>query len=275
MCELFAKSSAKPADVTLSLQVLAEHGGKTGPHKDGWGIAYFHGAYARLIKDARAASQSDWVDFVESRSLTSSCVIAHIRNASQGEVALRNTHPFARELAGRMHVFAHNGTLHGLEGDPRFRLDHYHPIGTTDSERAFCALLTRLAAIWLPPTEPPPLERRLEVFAGFAADARGLGPANFLYGDGDYLFAHANKRHHNDGRFGPPALHLLRRTTGRSGRAMRGAGVTISCEEQEILVLASVPLTDEAWRPLSDGEVLALRGGEIVAGARLDPAPGT
>lgn len=269
MCELFAKSSPSPADVTLALQILAEHGGKTGPHKDGWGVAYYDGRFARLIKDTQAASRSDWVDFVETHSLSSTAVIAHIRHASKGEVSLRNTHPFARELAGRVHVFAHNGTLEGLEADPRFALGHARPIGTTDSERAFCALLARLEEIWRRPGDPPPLDQRLEVFAGFAAEARGLGPANFLYCDGDYLFAHANRRLHNDGRVGPPALHLLRRTAGRSEAAVHGVGVTISGEGQEILVLASVPLTEEGWQPLSDGEILVLAEGEVVASRQL------
>jgi glutamine phosphoribosylpyrophosphate amidotransferase len=38
-------------------------------------------------------------------------VIAHIRKATQGGVALENTHPFQRELWGRYWVFAHNGDL--------------------------------------------------------------------------------------------------------------------------------------------------------------------
>ena len=38
-------------------------------------------------------------------------VIAHIRKATQGRVALENCHPFVRELWGRYWVFAHNGDL--------------------------------------------------------------------------------------------------------------------------------------------------------------------
>ena len=37
-------------------------------------------------------------------------------------------------------------------------------------------------------------------------------------------------------------------------------------------LLSSVPLTDEGWTPLGEGEVVALRGGEIVA--RSLPASG-
>ncbi len=69
MCELFAMSSKLPTTVTLSLKTFAEHGGGSGPHTDGWGIAYYHDNYARLIKDRGAAHDSDWVEFVESRRL--------------------------------------------------------------------------------------------------------------------------------------------------------------------------------------------------------------
>ena len=62
-------------------------------------------------------------------------VIAHIRKATQGEVALENCHPFVRELWGRYWVFAHNGDLKDFH--PRLH-GSFHPVGSTDSELAFC-----------------------------------------------------------------------------------------------------------------------------------------
>ncbi len=53
--------------------------------------------------------------------VASEIVIAHIRRASFGPVELRNTHPFRREFGGRVHTFAHNGDLPGLE--QRFPLE--------------------------------------------------------------------------------------------------------------------------------------------------------
>ena len=58
MCELFAMSSRLPARVTCSLEEFAAHGGWTGPHRDGWGIAYHDGHDARLIRDIDAAADS-------------------------------------------------------------------------------------------------------------------------------------------------------------------------------------------------------------------------
>ena len=41
MCELFGMSTRRPSTVTLSLEEFSRHGGLSGPHKDGWGIALY------------------------------------------------------------------------------------------------------------------------------------------------------------------------------------------------------------------------------------------
>jgi predicted glutamine amidotransferase len=69
-------------------------------------------------------------------------VVAHIRKATQGEVALENCHPFVRELWGRYWVFAHNGDLKDFQ--PRLHAS-FRPVGSTDSERAFCWLMQEMA----------------------------------------------------------------------------------------------------------------------------------
>jgi glutamine amidotransferase len=86
LCELFAISSRLPATVSLSLKILAEHGGGSAPHADGRGIAYYRGGDARLIKDTNAAYDGDWVRFVQSRGLSSTTIISHIRKATRGDV---------------------------------------------------------------------------------------------------------------------------------------------------------------------------------------------
>lgn len=58
MCELFALSSDRPANATFSLGVFGERGGRLGPHKDGWGVAFKEGRDFRLIKEAAPASGS-------------------------------------------------------------------------------------------------------------------------------------------------------------------------------------------------------------------------
>ena len=268
MCELFAKSSREPATVNLSLDEFAAHGGRTAPNKDGWGIAYYEEGDIRLIKDTNQASTSAWVRFVEDQGLTSATVISHIRYATTGNVALYNTHPFSRELGGRMHVFAHNGVVNDVMNDSRFPLGPYRPVGDTDSEYAFCALLTRLRDLWHGTDGLPALDDRLSIVAGFAAELRTIGRANFLYADGDVLFAHSHIRHRDDGSSGP-GLHMLTRTCASEGIDVAGGGVSVSSgyNGQSVTLLASVPLTDENWSPVDEGTVLVLSSGAVVAHA--------
>ncbi len=267
MCELFALSSRHATTVTFSLESFARHGGLDGPHKDGWGIAYYVDEDVRLVKEPAPAADSACVRFIQDHPFTSSMVVSHIRRATRGAVAMKNCQPFTRELAGRMHLFAHNGDL-ALE---RLRLHrpliHYRPVGDTDSEYAFCVLLEQLRRLWLG-VGVPSLDERLAVVAEFAAAIRPLGPANFIYADGDATFLHGDRRFHGDGRAPhPPGLHVLcRRCTARAD-APDIEGLALASEgEQEVVLAASVPLTAEpGWRPLAEGEIVVAGNGRIVA----------
>ena len=261
MCELFCLSSRLPATVTLSMDEFARHGGLTGPHGDGWGIAFFDGGDVRIIREPEAAADSEWLSFVRNHHIRSTAVISHIRQATQGGLTLKNTHPFARELGGRMHVFAHNGTLAGFE---RLALGAYRPIGDTDSEHAFCHLLHNMTALWQMDPRPPTVETRISAVADFAATLRGLGAANFIYSDGDLLFVHGHKRIGTDGNLLPPGLHLLCRQCVPETGSLEAAGIGISHNEQEVVLAASVPLTDEGWIPLEEGELAVLSEGRII-----------
>lgn len=263
MCELFAMSSRGPATVTLSLSLLAEHGGKTAQHKDGWGIAFFDEKDARILKDTASASQSQWVQFVEQQALRSTLVISHIRLATDGDVAIRNTQPFGREMGGRMHVFAHNGHVPDVKTQDRFSSDAFCPIGDTDSEIAFCALLEKIKPLWTDRDTTPDMQARLAVVADFASDLGQLGQANFLYCDGDVLFAHGHRRAQADGEIKAPGLYWLHRQCSREDLHAETSGVSVTSPNQHVILVASVPLTTEAWVPLQEGEVLAISHGEL------------
>jgi len=142
----------------------------------------------------------------------------------------------------------------------------YLPIGETDSEYAFCVLLERLAALWHRAKGVPTLSERLAIVGETAKEFRRLGPANFLYSDGDVLFAHAHRRHwdEGDGKFSearPPGLSL--KTS--CGLTVKGLKVVAPHEKANVLYVASVPLTAEGWTPLPEGTLLALRDGAVVA----------
>jgi glutamine amidotransferase len=111
-------------------------------HKDGFGIAFFEDKGVRLFVDSHSARESPVAEMVRRYPIRSQNIVAHIRKATQGRVALENTHPFVRELWGRYWVFAHNGDLKGFA--PRLH-GAFRPVGATDSERAFCWLMQELA----------------------------------------------------------------------------------------------------------------------------------
>jgi predicted glutamine amidotransferase len=244
-------SARHPTSLRSSFAELARHGGGTGPHRDGWGIAYMHDGDALLVREPRAAHASDLLAHLQQRDPHSGLVLAHVRRATQGAPMLRNTQPFERELGGRAHLFAHNGMLPGIEREPRLRARWNRPIGDTDSEHAFCALLDRLRPLW--DRGVPSVGDRLAEVTAFAADLRAIGPANFLYSDGELIFAHGHRRRNDAGAIEPPGLHVLCR------RCVEGEGA------QEVALVASVPLTDERWRALDEGEVIVLREGRVIA----------
>lgn len=106
---------------------------------DGTGLGvYDRDGRPQVFKQPLAAYE-DQAFAREAREVSSRTFVAHVRYASTGAVAARNTHPF--EQHGRM--FAHNGVIRDLprlEQELGGAMDHVH--GETDSERFF-ALITR------------------------------------------------------------------------------------------------------------------------------------
>ncbi len=266
MCELFAMSSHAPATVSYSLNEFARNGSHLRSNHSGWGIAYFEDRDVILIREAEPAADSPWVRFIREQALASHCVIAHVRHATVGKPALYNTHPFRRALGGRVHAFAHNGTLADLDRTYDGSWLSFRPVGETDSELAFCLLLHRLREVWEGRHEPPTLQERFDIFADFATEMAGFGPANFLYSDGEVLFVHAHKRvyEENGGFSAPRPPGLCQRTCNlvEDGEPWHCPGMEIGLTGQRTTLFASVPLEDEGWEPLPEGTLVAVRGGE-------------
>lgn len=262
MCELFAMSSRVPASLGFSLERLARHGGAEGPHRDGWGLAFYEQGDCLLLREPRPASESPLMQFMERQGLRTKLGLCHIRLATFGGLALRNTQPFARELGGYMHVFAHNGDMPTLADRRPTGPARFAPVGDSDSERVFCGLMTALAPVWDDvPGAIPALSTRLAVIADYAQEVRALGPANFIYSDSDALFVHADRRTQPDGRLRAPGLYLLQRYCWRTSPELHDAGVNLTSIRQDVALVASVPLTDELWEPLGEGDLIALKDG--------------
>ena len=242
MCELFAMSARHATDVNHSLALLRPRGGAIGPHADGWGVAFFEGRAARVFKEPIPACESRCLAFIADYDFQSATVIGHIRKANPSHVgrASANTHPFERELGGRSWVFAHNGKLPGLGDEPGLAPDRFLPIGETDSEYAFCLLLDAIAQGGDAGAASP--RRLVETIAPVVGRLAGLGEFNFMLSDGEHLVAHAHSR-----------LHGLRRSCNQGG-----------CR-QRVVLLATSPLSDETWHPITPGSLLVFARGEEVA----------
>jgi len=97
------------------------------------------------------------------------------------------------------------------------------------------------------------------------AHLRKLGPANFRYADGDVLFAHGHRRvQPTTGKVEPPGLSLWSRHRADPDQPVHASGVTVAPGFQEMVLVASVPLTGETWRPLGEGELVVVSDGRRV-----------
>ncbi len=269
MCELLAVSSKNPVSIKYSMHEFSQHGGLSHLNRSGWGMSFLQNSDTLLIKEAKPAYNSPWVKFLEENHTQTTCVLGHVRYATEGEAIYENTHPFKREAYGRAHVFAHNGSLKNYVSALAMESPRYMPMGATDSEFAFCYLLDKLDPLWQ--MEKPSIERRLEIIAYVAEELRELGAANFCYSDGDALFVHADVRRYDDNRkFGPsvsPAMHWIER------RHLHVDGLSVQSADEpdnQTLLFASVPLTDDSWEDMPRGALIAAKDGEIVSRIMLD-----
>ena len=267
MCELFAMSSHRPTPITYSLEEFSRNGSKLRHNRDGWGIAFARDREAFLVKEPQPAIDSAWVKFIAEQPIKTTVAIAHVRYATRGHHTMENTHPFRRVLGRRIHLFAHNGTLTGIEQMIDEAALRYLPIGETDSELAFCALLSRLEPHY-GRNESPSLQTRFDVFCEVCEQMRMLGSSNFLYYDGEVLFAHSDKRIYEEAGelVGPksPGLHIKRCSTCTLQKEVTCPGLKVELADHQTVLLASVPLDDRGWEELEEGTVLALKDGEVL-----------
>ncbi|KAI3477756.1 hypothetical protein L1887_60403 [Cichorium endivia] len=177
-------SANVPTDICFSFTGLVQRGGGTGPHKDGWGITFYEGKGCRTFKDPQPSFNSPIAKLVQDYPIKSRSVIAHIRQANRGEVALENTHPFTRELWGRNWTYAHNGQLTGYKS---LETGNFRPVGETDSEKAFCWLLHKLTERY--PRTPGNMTAVFKYIATLASELREKGVFNMLLSDGRYVMA--------------------------------------------------------------------------------------
>ncbi len=263
MCELFAMSSDRPARLSYELSEFATHGGQRYANRDGWGIVFTQERDAYVYREPGAASASPLEKLVAGHTVPTRLAIAHVRRASAGQPALRNTHPFSRVVDGQARHFAHNGDLPGLRDDFAGTVEEENCIGDTDSELAYMLLLERLRSL----PAAASIEDRFAAFGEFCAEMRKYGDANFLYTEGETLFVHAHKRRYEEngviGEPRAPGLNLMELDAHSPQWRVRGAHV--AKEGKSHVLVASVPLDDGPWQALAAGTTLLIRDGQVVS----------
>ncbi len=253
MCELFALSSNRVVGISFSWRGFRWRGRI---HRDGWGVAwYFDNGLARLVKEPRPSVESPIARLIV-RGVRGRIVISHVRWASRGGISYVNTRPFVRRLWDRDWVFAHNGTVSEIIGDPSYRLKLCRPIGETDSEYAFCYILEKLSSL---------RDRGLENIASrlwrLANSIGWYGKFNILLSNGEYLFDYMNRAE---------TLHyLLRHPPHRGIVRLLDEDYEVRLEElksrkEYAAIIATKPLTDEEWKPMNPGTLYVFYNGDLL-----------
>jgi glutamine amidotransferase len=251
MCQLLGMNANTPTDVMFSFAGLAT---RACEHKDGFGIAFFEDKGVRLFVDPESALASPVAELVKRYPIRSGNVIAHIRKATQGQVALQNTHPFMRELWGRYWVFAHNGDLKSFA--PRLH-GSFRPVGDTDSERAFCWLMQELAKAHAAVPSVAELTRTL---AELLPQPAAHGSFNCLLSNGQALWAHASTQ-----------LHWLERRHPFGAARLADEDLSVDFGAlprpgDRVALVATQPLTrGEHWVAMGAGEMRVFVDGSLQA----------
>jgi glutamine amidotransferase len=254
MCQLLGMNSNTPTDICFSFTGFRARGGLTDHHKDGWGIAFFEGRGVRQFLDHQPSAQSQIADLVRSYPIQSKNVVAHIRKATQGDVSLENTHPFMRELWGQYWIFAHNGNIPDYA--PKLN-GTFTPVGTTDSERAFCWIMQELRLKF--GNESPGAEALFEVVTSLSKEIAVTGVFNFLFSNGELLLAHSSTQLHYVIREAPfPTAQLKDQEIVVDFSSVTG-------KKDRVAIIATSPLTsNEVWTPLTPGSLWMFQEGSVV-----------
>jgi len=259
MCQLLGMNCNVPTDICFSFEGFSRRGGSTDEHKDGWGIAFFEGKGCRTFMDVQPSAESVVSELVKRYPIRSLNVIAHIRKASVGAVNLENTHPFTRELWGENWVFAHNGDL--IDYQPELS-ECYLPVGTTDSERAFCFILEALKSAF---SDKPDSWEISRLVKEKAEEIRRFGSFNFLLSNGSFLVAHCST----------DLFYLIRQHPFAEAQ-LKDCDITVDFQKvtdttDRVAVIATQPLTvDEQWSEMTTDEFLVFSEGCIIQDPSVD-----
>ena len=253
MCELLGLAFNEPVTAGISFRGFRH---RSASNSHGWGLAWFEDGRASIQKEAAPAIESKAaLNAQTDTSISSSIFIGHVRYATCGLKSRPNTHPFHQIVHGRSIVFAHNGTLSGLPQQNHFRLN-----GETDSEQAFCVFLSWMKEEEVPFSNYAWIEDRLRRM-------NRLGHMNLLFSNGSELFSYHDMN-------GYKGLHLTCREAPFPSINLQDEDWTVDLAEEKKpsergFIIATKPLTDEAWTELERGRLVIQRGRAVYGDPRV------
>lgn len=247
MCELLGMSASQPLPARETLAEFRRRGGLAADNPDGWGLAWLEDGVFRLAKEPQPACRSPLFEEL-SETTRSNLIVAHVRKARFPPInTLDNTHPFQRECCGRVWVFAHNGLVPDIvEMEQANGKAICRPTGETDSEYAFCHLLSHLAESFQGGNAVADAAAPFANLAIVSELVASHGKFNFLLSDGENLIAYGHDR-----------LHYLE----------------LSGDKASCVVIATEPLSGlEGWTSFEPGELRIYRLGRMVGRIQTLPS---
>lgn len=233
MCELFGISSQEHVQINDYLQEFFSHSDK---HPHGWGLACMDGNEISLEKEPVQASKSRYLKERLSVAIQVNTAFAHIRYATIGNVEYRNCHPYTlKDNSGRRWTLVHNGTI--FDYPP---LNRYISVqnSDTDSERILLHIVDQMNEAETYGQHNLSVEERFRILDSLIVKMSVGNKLNLLLYDGEILYVHTNFA---------DSLYKL--------------------ERQNQVLFSTVPLSREAWQPVTFTTLLAYRQGkEILQG---------
>jgi glutamine amidotransferase len=160
-----------------------------------------------------------------------------------------------RELWGRNWVFAHNGDLKNYA--PKLH-GSFHPVGSTDSELAFCWLMQELAKSHADVPSVAELSCTLRELVPHIAKH---GTFNFLLSNGQALWAHATTKLQYVLR-----CHPFRQVHLKDEDVCVNLAELNSPQDRLVIVVTEPLTTDEDWVAMAPGTLNVFVDGVLLEG---------
>lgn len=231
-------------------------------HSHGWGFGWYPHDHlsAMVMKDPAARGEQILVDAITDWSnFRSTAFFCKVRGASKG-YSYKETQPFCRSFAGRDWLFMHNGDLEkakleALHGTHSRLLE---PLGTTDSELAFCNLLTQIQAgeaRKISEIDPKELH-------SWFLRYDPLGSSDMYFSDGDSIVCFQGTR-------SPKNLFFTRIQPPKNQDTYTSEAAQIHFPDprdtyRTAFIVSSSPFTQGDWTQMRAGQLIIIRRGALV-----------